>query len=322
MRRLLTRSSLCGILMLMPIFAGAEEAPRDFDEGLFRHEKYANLLCFDLRIDRDPPSTAVIASVLPSEAPQWQTVLVPVAATDVGRRRDLLATWASYPPFTLINYAVGPGSVGTYTVSITPSLQPTPEASSADDDLPPGLYFIRDRLSRKLILVRPDVHREFGERLPGPASPIDTIAVALPHLDTDPKLEKRPRIAPVPSIVRGAVHYVEFSKAPTGRLVVRYSVDETAGQHLVKSYGLKGIAAILVPFITLLFLDPSDIKRPVLRKIAVAVLLALQLGITVAVVFVWQRVGGTGFGETVADFAITLTGIAAEIMILVAKRSR
>jgi hypothetical protein len=307
------------IFVLVPFQLRAADRPPTFDEGLFRHELYPNLLCFDLRTDENPPVAAVIATVTPTTAPQWQSLIVPIPVKEVGVRRDLLVSWASYSPFTIINYAVGPGSFGTYSVAITPAPQPNVEPNTSDAALPAGLYFTADRLTRKLILVRSSAKEEFGDSLPLPHTIVDAVAVALPHLESDQVPAKRPFLSPSATHSRGPVRYFNLAGPADGRLIVQYVVDATEGQRQVETFGFKVLGALAVPLVTFALMRRAAVKRAWLRRLIIVVLLVAQVVVVVAVVLVWRRTGRGGSDDSIVEFGIAGIGLLTEIAAFLVK---
>ncbi|GAB4383845.1 MAG: hypothetical protein Kow00121_46460 [Elainellaceae cyanobacterium] len=289
-----------------------------------------SILCFDLSSDSDQPVGGLLLRIKssptsPSEV--QRNILLPFQANQVVQNRDILLTSGAYDnQFTLINISIGSPSLGTPTVSFFPQLRTLSADKPSLSGLEPGVYFSKNGLERWFILIddSPKILSELHQKFPGiEFDGFDSVAIAMPSEYEGRDVEPGSSIIPKSYILLGNI--VAFSSPQNvqgnNKIVLRYAVPATPTQIAVSNGALKLIFVLVIPLVTLVFLDPNDIQNPRLRNVAISGFIILQ--ILVAGVVIWAALTIRGPSpEAWVDFIIAGVGVVSEVVIILVKRER
>jgi len=284
-----------------------------------------SILCFDLRSDRGVSSAGLVLRVTQSAQSGRRDLILPFPTTAVEPSRNVLLASGSYDRFTILSMSIGNPSLGASTVAFMPQAKSIDLTKPSLDLLAPGLYYQESGLERWFVYVdgvsevTTELTRDF------PATTFDTydaISVAIPDSAEGREVKKGSTVDPAPtSRIGNAMLFARPTVVNARRLAIHYVVPATAAQLAASNSGLKLLLVVLVPIVTLLFLDPEDIQRPRLRVIALWLGVVLQVSVVVVVVWAAIAMRRTNI-ETMADFVVAAVGVIAEVIVILVKAKR
>jgi hypothetical protein len=310
------------LILLVVLLVGCRAANRaaiTFDEGRLSSFSGNTILCFDFR-SRDPVG-GLILRITSTPTSGRRDILLPFPAHEIQPNRSLLLTSGTYDRFAIVSAAFGTPSLHGSSVAFVPEMQPLDLTNPQLEGLDPGAYFQENGLEYWFVFIdsSPTIQTEILRDFPGSApETFDAIAVAIPVAAEGREVRKGFTIYPPPSVrLKNFLLFTKPARPAVQRIELRYAVPPTAAQVAASSNGLKLLLVLIVPVVTLIFLDPDDIQRPRLRLIAIWGGLSLQ-ALIVAVV-VWAALQVKTPLDAWIDFGISALGVACEVVVILVK---
>lgn len=313
------RSGLVFVIWLLASCRAADRTVTNFNEGQFSSFSGRTVLCFDLR--PRTPVGAILLRITSTPASTRRDVLLPFQAREIQSNRSLLLTSGTYDRFAIVSAAFGaPSGRGTY-VAFVPAMQPLNLANPQLEGLEPGVYFQENGLEYWFVFIDAsgEILSEIGKDFPGTQmETYDSLAIAIPASAEGREVRKGFTIYPSPSVrLRNFLFFAKPVPPAVQRVELRYAIQPTTAQIAASSSGLKLLLVLLVPVVTLIFLDPDDIQRPRLRIVAIWGGLTLQVLIVIAVV--WAALQTRTAVEAWVDFGISALGVVCEVTVILVK---
>jgi len=233
---------------------------------------------------------------------------------------ELFVTWGAFDTKGLITFISTPDNAGSYTLSLVPALSEAPEDFPDVGGLRSGVYLLRNGLDRYFIV---DAEPTPAERQAAPAlvgrRELDGIAVALPPGSSGIEIDGGQTSRPLATERHDDIRFFAPGGVAPARLELRYRVRPTSRQKSILKWGLKLVGVLLVPVISLVFLQGADLKRPAVRRYGILFLILLQVAICATYFVVVFQVPEAATEDPLIDFAIVAIAAVAQGVILWAK---
>jgi hypothetical protein len=246
----------------------ATALPWKFDAALFKTTEPMTL-CFDLAAS-DAPKAGLTIHLPPQATTSQHTIVLPFATTKVEDSKEAYITSGSFDHVTLINFISSGGAPTISAVGFSPMLDVPVEGDLFRSTLPGSLYFFESGLKRRFF-YRSEAVRALVKDLPLATVQTDSlnlVAVRLP-LRAQVFEPRADAAVPIRAFVLGNGLVRHYSVVPDKAAVVdlEYQVPPTSAQKKAFEYLLKLFGAVLVPFIGLVLLKPTDVgDKAALRR--------------------------------------------------------